>query len=234
MSGGRASTIAIDGPAGSGKSTLARRLADELGYLYFDTGVMYRALTLAALRMDVPVEDKEMIGRLAEDTEIDVRPAPGSEPPYIVTLNGEQVTEKIRAPQVDDNVSAVSAYRRVREILSARQRQIGERGRVVMVGRDIGTVVLPDADLKIYLDASLEARAHRRHREMLASGAAPSFGEILESMRERDRIDSTRALAPLKPADDAIVIDNTDLSIERMVQEAMGLVDDSRPRSGDR
>lgn len=229
MSSQQPSTIAIDGPAGSGKSTLARRLADELGYLYFDTGVMYRALTLAALSAGVPIEDSEMVGRLAEETEIDVRPAPGSEPPYLVTLESEEVTERIRSPEVDDNVSSVSAYRRVREILSGRQREIGSRGRVVMVGRDIGTVVLPDADLKIYLDASLEERAHRRHREMMSTGGSPSLGEILESMRERDRIDSTRALAPLKPADDAVVIDNTELSIDEMVAEAMELLADHRP-----
>lgn len=224
MSADRPSTIAIDGPAGSGKSTLARRLAQALGYLYFDTGVMYRALTLAALRSGVPVESSEDIGRLADETEIDIRPSPKNEPPYIVTLDGEVVTEEIRSAEVDANVSAVSVYRRVREILSGRQRQIGSRGKVVMVGRDIGTVVLPDADLKIYLDATLEERAHRRHREMMISGGAPSLGEVLESMRERDRLDSTRSLAPLKPAQDAIVIDNTALTIEETVVEALGLI----------
>lgn len=223
MRSGLPSTIAIDGPAGSGKSTLARKMAEQLGYLYFDTGVMYRALTLAALRAKVPTEDKEAVSALAEASEIDVKPDAGADPPYAVLLDGKDVTEQIRSPEVDAQVSVVSAYRRVREILSARQREIGRRGKVVMVGRDIGTVVLPDADLKIYLDASLEERAHRRHSEMRAARDAPPYGEILASMRARDRIDSTRALAPLRPADDAFVIDNTDLTITEMVAQAMEL-----------
>ncbi len=215
---GIASIIAIDGPAGSGKSTLAERLAAKFGYLYFDTGVMYRAVTLAALRRDVPVNDLAAVAALAEQLDIDVRPpskADGRQ--YDVILDGTDVTWGIRSHEVDASVSVVSMIPGVRKAMTRRQREIGLRGRVVMVGRDIGTVVLPEAGLKVYLDASVEARARRRFEEARRRSQPVQFDDILNSMRERDRLDSTRELAPLKVAPGAVVVDSTEMSIEQVV-----------------
>ncbi len=219
------STIAIDGPAASGKSTLAKELAGELGYLYFDTGVMYRAVTLAALRKAIPVEDERRVSAIARELNLDVRPPSGGDGrQYDVIMDGEDVTWEIRSPEVDRNVSQVSMYAGVREAMTKRQREIGSRGEVVMVGRDIGTVVLPDADLKIFLDASVRARARRRYEESHERGEPAKFKDILEDMRRRDRIDSTRKLAPLEPASDAIILDNTYLSVEEEVREVMRII----------
>lgn len=218
--------IAIDGPAASGKSTVAQKVAEELGYLYFDTGVMYRAATLAALRKLHSVQDEEAVSRLAREIHIDVR-APGQKDGrlYDVWLDGEDVTWSIRQPEVDANVSQVSAYAGVRKAMTERQRQIGQRGSVVMVGRDIGTVVFPEAQLKVYLDASVEERARRRFSEMSARGQQANYEDILESMKRRDQIDSSRAIAPLRPADDAIIINTDGMSIVEVVQRVKSLLD---------
>jgi cytidylate kinase len=217
--------IAIDGPAASGKSTLAQHLASELGYLYFDTGVMYRALTGVGLRRRVAMEDEEQLTRLAQDLEIDVRPpSMGDGRAYDVWADGVDVTWDIRRPEVEANVSVVSAYAGVRTALSAQQRRIGLRGRVVMVGRDIGTVVLPQADLKIFLDASAEERARRRYQERLMRQEQASYEDILQAMRRRDRIDSTRDIAPLRAADDAIVMDTDHMDAAQVLEAARGLV----------
>ncbi len=219
------STIAIDGPAASGKSTLAKRLADHLNYLYFDTGVMYRAVTWLALSRQVSINDEERITRFAEEAKIDVRPpSKGDGRAYDVLVDGEDVTWAIRRPEVDDNVSVVAAYAGVRRALSAQQRRIGLRGRVVMVGRDIGTVVLPEADLKLYLDASVEERARRRYDECLARGEEVSFDAVLTAMKRRDEIDSTRDVAPLRPAKDAVILNSDELSIEQVVERALSYV----------
>lgn len=200
-------TIAVDGPAASGKSTLAQNLARELGYLYFDTGIMYRAVTLAALRRSLDLQDEPALTQLAQTAIIDVRPASVDDGRSSdVYVDGEDVTWAIRSPEVEGSVSVVSAYPGVRAALTARQRQIGQRGRVVMAGRDIGTVVLPDAELKIYLDASVEERARRRYEEVLQRGETGSYASILEGMRRRDQIDSSRDVAPLKPAEDAVIL----------------------------
>lgn len=222
-----ASVIAIDGPAASGKSTLALKLAERLGYLYFDTGVMYRAVTHEALETDTPIEDEAAVSELAERLDIDVQPAPADGRPYRVFVDGKDVTERLRTAEVDDHVSAVSTYPRVRAAMSARQREIGGRGEVVMVGRDIGTVVLPEADLKIYLQATAEARARRRWKEIRDRGGQADYAAILESMRLRDQIDSTREIAPLRPAGDAFVVDTTDLSIEETFQRALKLAEEA-------
>lgn len=222
---GLASIIAIDGPAASGKSTIGQRLAQELGYVYFDTGVMYRAVTLIALERHVPIEDEAAVTYLAETIHIDViAPTQADGRQYTVLVDGDDVTWAIRTPQVDRAVSPVSAYAGVRRALTAQQRRIGLNGRVVMVGRDIGTVVLPEADLKIYLDASVEERARRRTRECEQRGEAIAYEETLAAMRRRDQIDSQRANAPLRPADDAVRVDSTNKSIEQVMDIIRQLV----------
>lgn len=219
------STIAIDGPAAAGKSTLARSLAAHLGYLYFDTGVMYRAVTLAALRAAIPVEDEPQVSAIAEQITIDVKPA--SVPDgrqYDVLLDGEDVTWAIRSPEIDAHVSKVSMYSRVRRAMTERQREIGRRGRVVMVGRDIGTVVLPEAELKIFLKADVEDRAQRRYDEMRARGEAAEYAAVLDSVQTRDQLDSTRDLAPLRPAGDATIVDSTELDPQQVLERVLELV----------
>jgi CMP/dCMP kinase len=220
-----AKIIAIDGTAGSGKSTLGIRLADHLGYLYFDTGVMYRAVTWAAIEAQLSVNDEAAVTELAENLSIDVRPA--SIPDgrmYDVLVQAEDITWEIRRPEVDANVSVVSAYPGVRKALTAAQRKVGLRGKVVMVGRDIGTVVLPEADLKIYLDASLEERARRRSLEMNSRGEPAVLEEVLSSMIARDKIDSTRKVAPLRPADDAVILTSDGMDAAEVLEKVLEII----------
>ena len=218
------SIIAIDGPAASGKSTIGKRLADALGYMFFDTGVMYRAITWLTLQRALDVSDEVAITLLAETVSIDVQPPSQADGRACdVIVEGVDITWETRSPEVDANVSVVSAYPGVRRALSAQQRRIGQRGQIVMVGRDIGTVVLPGADLKIYLDASAEERARRRYDEILARGESADYDEILSKVIERDRIDSTRDVAPLKTAEDAIVVDSNNLKAEEVFQQIFAL-----------
>ncbi len=217
-------SIAIDGPAASGKSTLSKSLAEELEFLYFDTGVMYRAVTLAALREDLDLQNEEVITKLAEEAAIDVFPASKNDGRlYDVFLNQEDCTWDIRATEVDQYVSVVSAFPGVRAALTKQQRRIGERGGVVMAGRDIGTVVLPDAELKIFLDASVEERARRRFEELQARGEQRELAEVEEAMRKRDEIDANRKVAPLKAADDAIIIVSDGKEVKDVLLEALSL-----------
>jgi cytidylate kinase len=221
----RASTIAIDGPAASGKSTIGGRLAERLGYVYFDTGVMYRAVTWAALVRGVPIEDEGGVTRLAQQLQIDVvRPTVNDGRQYTVLADGQDVTWAIRRPEVDRGVSPVSVYPGVRAALTAQQRRIGRKGQIVMVGRDIGTVVLPEADLKIYLDATQKERVERRYREVVSRGEMTDYCVVLDSVRRRDQIDSGRALAPLRAAQDAVVIDTTPLDVEQVLEQVLALV----------
>jgi CMP/dCMP kinase len=218
-------TIAIDGPAASGKSTVGGALADRLGYLYFDTGVMYRAVTWAALQRGIPIADEAAVTHLAETLVIEVtRPTASDGRQYTVLADGCDITWQIRDPAVNRSVSPVSAYKGVRAALTRQQRRIGSVGGVVMVGRDIGSVVLPEAQVKVYLDASLEERAHRRHRESVARGLACDYAQVLEDLQRRDRIDSTRSEAPLCVAEGALVVDSTDLSVERVVERVGAIV----------
>jgi cytidylate kinase len=183
-------TITIDGPAGAGKSTLGALLAERLGYLYFDTGVMYRALTWAALRRRLDLHDGAALAALARRLRIELlAPALDDGRQYTVLADGEDVTWAIRSPEVDRNVSLVSSYPDVRVELVRRQREIGLRGGVVMVGRDIGTVVMPEAPLKIYLEASLDERARRRYEDIRARGAAPSLDAVRADVSRRDDLD---------------------------------------------
>jgi len=210
--------IAIDGPAASGKSTLGKKLADELGYLYFDTGVMYRAVTWLAIKHDVPIDDEQAVSILAENTEIEVIPpskADGRD--CDILAENQDLTWQIRLPEVEANVSLVSSYSGVRKALTAQQRRIGLRGKVVMVGRDIGTVVLPEAELKFYLVATVEERAKRRYKEIIERGRQVNYGDILDAMRKRDEFDSNRAIAPLQPAKDAILVDSNDMNQEQVL-----------------
>ncbi len=223
----RPSTIAIDGTAASGKSTIGRLLARALGYLYFDTGVMYRAVTWAALQRGIPIDDEAGVTALAQSLTIEVlRPTVDDGRQYTVLADGEDVTWDIRREEVDQGVSPVSAYAGVRAALSAQQRRIARQGRIVMVGRDIGTVVLPDADLKIYLDASVAERAARRCQELRDRGQEAEYEAVLASLRRRDQIDSSRALAPLRPAKDAVIIDTTPLDVLQVLRRVLDLVND--------
>ena len=216
--------IAIDGPAASGKSTLGRRLADALGYLFFDTGVMYRAVTWLALQRRIEIRDEAAVTVLAEQTQIEVLPASKSDGRVCdVVVDGKDITWETRHPEVDANVSAVSAYAGVRRAMSQQQRRIGLRGKVVMVGRDIGTVVLPDADLKIYLDATAEERARRRHEENISRGTSSDYENILAKVIERDHIDSTRDVAPLKAAEDAVILDSDKLTADEVFEQVRKL-----------
>jgi cytidylate kinase len=222
-------TVALDGPAASGKSTIGGLLAAELGYLYFDTGVMYRAVTWAALQRHVAIEDEAAITRLAYELEIQVVPPTVEDGrQYTVYADDVDVTWAIREPDVNRNVSPVSAYRGVRDALTEQQRRIARQGPVVMVGRDIGTVVLPDADVKIYLDATPETRALRRHVEVLARGGKSDYELQLREMIRRDQIDSTRAVAPLCPAVDAIIVDTTEMSIQQVLEHVERLIRSAR------
>lgn len=221
----RPSTIAIDGPAASGKSTIGGLVAQRLGYVYLDTGVMYRAVTWVALEQGIAIEDEASVTALAERLQIDVvRPTVDDGRQYTVLADGQDVTWEIRRPEVDRGVSPVSAYRGVRAALTMQQRRIGQKGRIVMVGRDIGTVVLPQADLKIYLDATVDERAARRYHEILARNEPTEYDQVLASLLRRDEIDSGRELAPLQAATDAVVIDTTPLNVEQVLERVLDLV----------
>ena len=212
--------IAIDGPVASGKSTVGYDLANSLGYLFFDTGVMYRAVALAAIQKGIDIKDETAVGLLAHHLDIDVLPPTKEDTRmYDVQVDGVDVTWQIRQPEVEDVVSPVSTYPEVRQEMTRQQRQIGLRGNIVMVGRDIGTVVLPDADLKFFLEASVEERARRRYDEIRQREESADLQKILTSLKERDRIDSTRKVAPLKPARDAIIIHTDGKKKEQVVQE---------------
>lgn len=215
--------IAIDGPAGSGKSTISSRLAEQFGYLFIDTGIFYRAITLVALKAGTPLDDHEALTQLAEDTYIDITPAP-KDPHYDshVFANDHNITSQLRTTQVEAAVSTVSAVRGVRQALLTTQRNVAQKGYIIMAGRDIGTVVLPDADVKLFLDASLEERAHRRlaQKQEATQEEESSLEEIVQALARRDKIDSERAISPLKRADDAIYI----LTDRRTIDETVGLI----------
>ncbi len=211
-------SVAIDGPSGAGKSTLAKALAKKLGYLYVDTGAIYRTVGLAAQRADLDSKDAEGVIALLPQIGIDIDYA--EDGTQIMRLNGEDVTREIRTPLSSIYASDVSALPEVRAFLIEMQRDMARRHSVIMDGRDIGTVVLPDADVKIFLTASAEVRAHRRWRELREKGIQTPFDEVLRDIEYRDRQDSTRAAAPLRAADDAVTIDNSELSFDGSVEAA--------------
>lgn len=204
------SLIAIDGPSGVGKSTTARRVASRLGWQYLDTGAMYRAAALAVLRTGVALEDRAALERLLTGLDL-------AQEGTRIFLAGEDVSEAIRSQEVTRGVTPVSANARVREVLVEQQRRIGASGRWVVDGRDIGTVVFPGACCKIFLTASPEARARRRFLELEAKGQAPLFEEVLADQRRRDEADSTRAVAPLRKAADAVELDSSAMTLDQVV-----------------
>ena len=231
--------VAIDGPAASGKSTVGYRLAELADFLFFDTGIMYRAVTWAALHHEIDVNLLDAVGELAAQGQIDIAPVDKAVDAVdgrqaTVLVDGQDITWQIRTPAVDQNVSAVAANPAVRKALTAQQRRIGlhygvgdksitgKRG-IVMVGRDIGTVVVPEAPLKIYMIASAEERARRRCAEQRQRGKAVDYEQVLTDIHRRDNIDGGRTLAPMRAADDAILLDTSDLSIDDVVEEILAL-----------
>jgi cytidylate kinase len=222
-------TIAIDGPAGSGKSTVGAAVARRQGFLYFDTGVMYRCVALAALRERVATTDEPAVSDLAERIQIAVEPSSQADGRQnTIRLDDEDVTWAIRGADVEAQVSRVAAYPRVRMAMVEQQRRVAQSATsgIVMVGRDIGTVVLPDADLKVYLDASPEERAQRRHWELVARGGPdiPDYDQVLAGVRQRDAVDSGRITSPLRPAPDAVIIDSTDLPVDAVIARIAQLI----------
>ncbi len=211
--------VAIDGPAGAGKSTVARRLAEKLGILYIDSGAMYRAVGLWALRAGVGLDDAQRLEQLAREARIELGPGDAR-----VTLNGEDVTEAIRTPEVSQAASKVSTFGGVRRAMVEGQRRMGARASVVMEGRDIGTVVFPEADIKIFLDADSGIRAERRVLEAAQRGESVGAEEVTRQIAERDTRDRTRSEAPLTQAPDAAYLDTTGLSIDQVVDRILKLI----------
>lgn len=214
-------SIAIDGPAAAGKSTVAKRVAENLSYIYIDTGAMYRALTYKAILQQTDLENEHELGRILTETKIDLIPEKGGQSIY---LDGENVTEEIRTPKVTNSVSIVARHPLVRSELTKRQQSLAANGGVVMDGRDIGTHVLPNAEVKVFLLASVEERANRRHAENLLKGYPSDLMKLQKEIEQRDKLDSEREIAPLKKAVDAVEIDTTNLEIEQVVEKIMELV----------
>jgi cytidylate kinase len=216
------STIAIDGPVASGKSTVGRRLAQRLGYRFVDTGAMYRALTWEAVRLGTDLDDEAALTRLAESTKIDIESSEGSS----VTVNGRDVTAELRSEPVERGVSPVSRVAGVRAVLVKKQQVMAAGGKIVMAGRDIGTNVLTGADIKIYLDVSVEEQASRRYNELLELGEKVEYQAILGGLVRRDKIDSNRSTNPLRPAEDAVRIDTDKMDENGVVEYIMTMVNE--------
>ena len=216
-------SIAIDGPAAAGKSTVAKLVAENLSYIYIDTGAMYRALTLKALTKDVNLENAMELYTLLTQTQIQLVPEKGGQ---FVYLDGNDVTDKIRSQEVTNSVSIVSKHQSVREEMVSRQQRLAAGGGVVMDGRDIGTHVLPQAEVKVFLVASVEERAVRRHTENLEKGYPSDLQQLKEEIEKRDKLDSEREVAPLKKASDAVLIDTTALGIGQVVNRIVALADE--------
>ena len=214
-------SVAIDGPAGAGKSTLSRKAASELGFIYVDTGALYRAVGLKFSKLGYNTELNCEVGEVLKDTRVDIRFVDGEQR---VFLDEKDVSDDIRTPEASMMASAVSAKPEVRGFLLDMQRQLAKQNNVVMDGRDIGTVVLPDADVKIFLTASAEARAQRRYKEQVERGEDVTFEQVFASIQKRDEADSSRATAPLKAAEDAVVVDTTDLNLEESVGVILGII----------
>ena len=223
MTGNIAQRIAIDGPVGAGKTTVGREVAKRLGYGFLDTGLMYRALTRAALDRGVAFDDEAAMVELARDPRIAVKFDEAGE--ARVEIDGVDATARLRTPKVDQGVPVVAAIAGGRRVLVARQKEIAAEAPIVMVGRDIGTVVLVEADLKVFLTASVEERARRRHFELKHAGTAIGYEAVLESLKRRDEMDTDRAASPLRPADDSRLVDTDGLNLEQVVEKVFKLVE---------
>lgn len=217
--------IAIDGPAGAGKSTIAKRVAKELGFIYVDTGAMYRAMALYFLKNNIPKEDEQAVCEAAQSADITICYEDGEQQ---VLLNGENVTNQLRKEEVGNTASVISAYATVRQKLVELQQQLAKKENVIMDGRDIGTVVLPNAQVKIYLTASVETRAKRRYDELAEKGLACNIAEIEKDIADRDYRDMNRENSPLKQADDAVLIDSSKMGIEEVVNEIKTIYEERR------
>jgi cytidylate kinase len=220
--------IAIDGPAGSGKSTVAKLVAKRLGFRYLDTGAMYRAVAFRALACGIRPSDEDAVTAIAMCDEVTFAHEPGEPLPSRVFIAGDDVTMAIRAPSVDDAVSAVARLPRVREAMLEQQRHLGHGSDIVVEGRDIGTVVFPDAAVKVFLTASADERARRRAAQQVLSGQSVTHADVLESMERRDEADSSREVAPLVAANGAHLLDTTGLDIEQVVDRIASLVEGAR------
>lgn len=220
----RPATIALDGPVASGKTTVGLMLAQRLGYRFIDTGAMYRALTWKAIGVGLDLHDQAGLGRLAASTNVDLVWGNHYGRPFSAVVDGQDVTDELRKPEVDRGVSLVARVSEVRRALVARQRNMALEGPVVMAGRDIGTVVLPAAQLKVYLEASPEVRALRRYHELRAMGISTDYQDILDGLTRRDDLDSSRADSPLRPATDARRINTDALTLEQVVDAILGLM----------
>ncbi|TME28399.1 MAG: (d)CMP kinase [Chloroflexi bacterium] len=219
-------TVAIDGPAGAGKSTIGALVAERLGYLFLDTGAMYRAVALAAMRRGIDPDDGPRLTQLAREIRVAIGPPTVRDGrAYTVLLDGADVTWAIRAPEIDRIVSQVARVPYVRDVLVEQQREMASRVRIVMVGRDIGSVVLPDAERKVFLTASAAERARRREEELAARGEKRSRSELLAEILRRDELDSTRAVAPLKAAPDAILVETDGLSVREALDRVLGVIE---------
>ncbi len=216
-----AMNVAIDGPAGAGKSTIAKAIAKKMGYVYVDTGAMYRAMALYFIKAGIEADDEAKIAASVDDIVVSIKYEEGQQH---VILNGEDVTGMIRTEQVGNMASATSVFAPVRTKLVALQQELAKTTDVIMDGRDIGTVVLPNADVKIFLTASVECRAKRRFDELVAKGENPDFDKIAKDIEERDYRDSHREISPLKQADDAILVDSSDMNIDQVVETIISYI----------
>ncbi|MBE6715835.1 MAG: (d)CMP kinase [Ruminococcaceae bacterium] len=215
--------IAIDGPAGAGKSTVAKMVAKELGFIYIDTGALYRSIGIAALRKGFSTDNREQVISILPEIELSLKFVDGEQR---VILNGEDVSRDIRLPEASMAASNVSAIPEVRSFLLDMQKKFARENNCLMDGRDIGTVILPDAELKIFLTASPEVRADRRYKELIEKGTPKAYDELLEEIKVRDYNDSHRAVAPLKPAEDAVIVDTSEMSLDEVVEKIISLAKD--------
>ena len=220
--------IAIDGPVASGKTSVGKLLSRELQYRFLDTGIMYRAITWLALDRRIDVTAEDALGRLAWETVIRLKEGEGAD--GVVLINGREVSEELRQPDVERSVSLVSMVPEVRTALVAQQREIAQEGRIVVVGRDIGTVVLPDADLKLYLSASVSERARRRHAELMHKGRSVEYEQVLNDLEARDKLDTGRDHSPLRPAHNAVMLETEGMDLEQVTKAVLELLEgDSWP-----